>query len=402
MTPPESPSHSSSTEARQVARGLQVPVLAFPFRLFFLSAALVAALLVPLWLFVLTQGGMSHLALAPLHWHQHEMLAGFLNAAIAGFLLTAVCNWTGARPVAGGPLLAVWLLWLAGRLAMMFGGAWPLLATVIDLAFLPLLAWLAGIRIWHARQYRQLILMMVLAACWGLDLLFHLSASPRYLHALVVLAAVLILIIGGRITPAFTRNWLQARGRDSTRVRTIPWMTPVGLGAALAVAVLVALNMQGVVLAVLAFVAAAMALLRLAGWSSWQIRDEPLLWILHLGHVWVVLGFVLLALAQWHWVAPTSWLHALGAGAMGTTIMGVMTRVAVGHTGRAMALPPGGILLYALVLTAGGLRVLAALGWLPWLSGVWLSAGLWSLAFAGFLLLYGPVLTRPRVDGKPG
>ena len=152
----------------------------------------------------------------------------------------------------------------------------------------------------------------------------------------------------------------------------------------------------------LALAAAAMALLRLAGWSSWQIRDEPLLWILHLGHVWVVLGFVLLALSQWHWVAATSWLHALGAGAMGTTIMGVMTRVAVGHTGRAMALPPGGILLYALVLAAGGLRVLAALGWLPWLSGVWLSAGLWSLAFAGFLLLYGSVLTGPRVDGKPG
>ena len=175
MTSPDSPSHSPRTETQKRPRGLQAPVLAFPFRLFFLSAAVAAALLVPLWLFVLTQGGMDHLALAPLHWHQHEMLAGFLNAAIAGFLLTAICNWTGARPVAGGSLLAVWLLWLTGRLAMMFGGAWPLMATVIDLAFLPVLAWLAGIRIWHARQYRQLVLMMVLAACWVLDLsLIHI------------------------------------------------------------------------------------------------------------------------------------------------------------------------------------------------------------------------------------
>lgn len=402
MAPPDSTSDTPDAQARQSPRGLQAPLFAFPFRLFFLSAALIAAVLVPLWVFLLTRGGLDNLALPPMLWHQHEMLAGFLNAAIAGFLLTAVCNWTGARPVAGGRLLAVWLLWLAGRLAMTFAGTWPMAASVIDLAFMPVLAWLAGIRIWHARQYRQLVLMMVLAFCWVLDLLFHLSGSPHYLHALVVLAAVLILIIGGRITPAFTRNWLQARGRDSARVRTIPWMTPVGLGLALMVAVLVALDIKGTLLAVLALAAALMASLRLAGWSSWQIRDEPLLWILHLGHVWVVLGLVLLALAQWHWVAPTSWLHALGAGAMGTTIMGVMTRVAVGHTGRAVALPPGGILLYALVLTAGGLRVLTALGWLPWLSGVWLSAGLWSLAFAGFLLLYGPVLTRPRVDGKPG
>ena len=362
MAPSDSTSDTPDAQARQSPRGLQAPLFAFPFRLFFLSAALIAAVLVPLWVFLLTRGGLDNLALPPMLWHQHEMLAGFL--------LTAVCNWTGARPVAGGRLLAVWLLWLAGRLAMTFAGTWPMAASVIDLAFMPVLAWLAGIRIWHARQYRQLVLMMVLAFCWVLDLLFHLSGSPHYLHALVVLAAVLILIIGGRIT--------------------------------LMVAVLVALDIKGTLLAVLALAAALMASLRLAGWSSWQIRDEPLLWILHLGHVWVVLGFVLLALAQWHWVAPTSWLHALGASAMGTTIMGVMTRVAVGHTGRAMALPPGGILLYALVLTAGGLRVLTALGWLPWLSGVWLSAGLWSLAFAGFLLLYGPVLTRPRVDGKPG
>ena len=402
--PPSSPSASDSTDGKchQWRRILQMPVLAFPFRLFFLSAAFGGALLVPLWMFLLTQGGMDSLALAPLHWHQHEMLGGFLNAAIAGFLLTAVCNWTGTRPVDGGALLALWLLWLAGRLAMMFGGFWPILASIVDLSFLPLLAWLAGTRIWHARQYRQLILMGVLAACWVLDLLFHLSGSPHYLQALVVLAAVLILIIGGRITPAFTRNWLQARGRDSAQVRTPSWATPVGLVLALAVAVLVALNIHGALLGGLALAAAAMVLLRLFGWAPWQIRDEPLLWILHLGHWWVVLGFVLLALAQWHWVAPTAWLHALGAGAMGTTIMGVMTRVAMGHTGRTMALPTGGIVLYALVLLAGVLRVVTALGWLPWGLGVGWSAGLWSLSFAGFLLLYWQVLTRSRVDGKPG
>jgi len=378
------------------------PPLAFPFRVFFLSSALAGAVLVPVWLWAWTRG-VDTLALPPLLWHQHEMLAGFLNAAIAGFLLTAVCNWTGTAPVAGRRLLALWLLWLAGRVAMAAGGAFPLPAALVDLAFMPLVMLSVGRRIWWARQRRQMVLLGVLAAFWGLDLLFHWTGQPRFLHALVLLTAALILIIGGRITPAFTANWLRQQGDDPARVRRRPGLDRAGLVAALALVVLEAGGWTAPVLvAPLAGVAALLALWRLAGWAGWRTRAEPLLWILHLGHLWVVVGLLLRALAAVSPVPPTAWLHALGAGAMGTMILGVMTRVAVGHTGRPLRLRRGGLWIYGLVLVAGIVRVLVALGWAPMMAGLWLAALGWSAALLLFLAVYGGILCTPRADGRPG
>ena len=154
------------------------PLLAFPFRLFFISSALAGAILIPSWLWVWTSGWRG-LALAPLAWHQHEMLFGFVNAAVAGFLLTAVCNWTGTRPLSGWRLLGLWCLWLAGRLGMAFGADVPALATVVDLAFLPVVAASVGLRVWHARQRRQAVLVLVMATLWGLDLLCRGAGETR-------------------------------------------------------------------------------------------------------------------------------------------------------------------------------------------------------------------------------
>lgn len=379
------------------------PVLAFPFRPFFLSSALAAAALVPLWLWIWTHG-QGTLALPPLSWHQHEVLAGFLNAAVAGFLMTAVCNWTGTQPLAGRRLLALWALWFAARVAMAFGGsAGAPVAVALDLAFLPLVALDVGARVWRARQRRQAMILVILAAFWGLDLAFHWSGDTRYLHALVMLAALLILVIGGRITPAFTANWLRIHGDDPARVVQRPGMDRA---AFLAVAALVVIQASGWrpawLVAGLAMVAALLVTIRVGGWAAWQTRREPLLWILHVGHLWVAVGCLLHGLAALSLVPGSAWLHALGAGAMGTMVLGVMTRVTMGHTGRPLRLLRGGGYAYALILFAGLARVAVALGWLPMMPGLWLSALTWSAAWLIFLIVYGPILMAPRADGKPG
>ncbi|MBM1143764.1 NnrS family protein [Alcanivorax sp. ZXX171] len=379
-----------------------ITLWAFPFRPFFLSSALVAALLVPLWLWV-WRHGQSTLALPPLLWHQHEMLAGFLNAAVAGFLLTAVCNWTGTAPLAGWRLAALWLVWLAGRLAMALAGDAAPWAVALDLLFVPLVMLDAGVRIWRARQRRQMIVLLVLLAFWGLDAAFHWRGDPRYLHALVLLGALLILVIGGRITPAFTSNWLRQQGENPALVTVRPWLDR---GALITVAVLVCLRVAGLTSspwqAALALLAALLVLARLVGWAGWRTGREPLLWILHLGHLWVVAGLVLLGLAALSLVPGSAWLHALGAGAMGTMVLGVMTRVAVGHTGRPLRLRRGGLTAYLLMLCAGLARVAVALGVMPMMAGLWLAALAWSGAWLVFLGGYGRILLTRRADGRPG
>lgn len=378
------------------------PLLEFPFRLFFMSSALSAAILVPLWLWLWTSGPQT-LALPPLLWHQHEMLAGFVNAAIAGFVLTAICNWTGTPPLSGRRLLGLWLLWLAGRLGMAFGADAPLFVTALDLAFMPAVTASVGLRVWQARQRRQAVLLLVLIMLWGMDLLFHWTGEARFLHALVLLTALLILVIGGRITPAFTANWLRMQGHNPASVVVRPSLDRICLAVTAALVVLEAgawnvPSLTGTV----ALTAASLVLVRLAGWCGWRTTREPLLWLLHAGHLWVVIGFLLRSLAAFSLVPDTAWLHALGAGAMGTMILAVMTRVAVGHTGRPLRLRPGGLWAYGLILAAGMARVLVSLGWLPLMPGLWLASLAWSTAWLIFLMVYGPMLMAPRADGKPG
>lgn len=377
-------------------------LLSYPFRLFFLSTGLVGVVLIPAWLTVLWQGNPQALAVPGLFWHQHEMMVGFLNAAIAGFLLTAVCNWTGTQPVTGMPLFALWLVWLAGRVAMLAGAGAPALTATVDLAFLPLVALIVGARVLRARQFRQLPVLGGLAGLWVLDLLFHLQGEPRFLRALVVLAAVMILVIGGRITPAFSRNWLHRMGLGAHNVQTWPPLDWIALAAGAALVLAEALAWRGLPIVLLASLAAVAAGLRLLLWKGWLVRKEPLLWVLHLGHLWVVAGLALRALAEAGLVADTVWLHALGPGAMGTMVLGVMTRVALGHTGRELLLPPGVLSCYVLISLAALTRVLAGMEWIGWHVGLWASGVFWTLAFARFCILYWPILSQPREDGRPG
>ena len=376
---------------------------AYPFRPFFASAAELAVLAVRLWLFMLLHGWRPASLPVPLYWHQHEMLFGFLNAAIAGFLLTAVCAWTGTQRLHGARLAGLWIVWVAGRLLILCGEGLPsMLVHSVDLLFLPLVMLDAGWRIVSARQPRQLVILLVLGGLWSMDVGYHLQPQGPFAHGALILAMTLMLVVGGRITPAFSINWLRASGRDPSVVRVVPPLERVMLASMVAVLAAVLLGLPAMVLAAASGFAMLVTAVRLLLWSGWQVRQEPLLWILHLALAWIPLALGLLAVAALGGIPATAWVHAAGTGAMATLILGVMSRVVLGHTGRPMVLPRGMTLAFVLVLSAGLVRVLAALGHVPWRVGLLLSGTLWTVAFALFLWRYLPFLLAPRADGKPG
>ncbi len=377
-------------------------LFAFPFRIFFVSTALWAILAVLLWSLHISGTISLPLAHAPFLWHRHEMLFGFLNPAIAGFLLTAVCVWTGTDRLHGLPLLLLWLVWLAGRLTATLGGQDAAgLSIAIDLAFLPLVALDAGRRIVGARQWRQLVVLMVIALLWLMQVGTLTRGPAIFTEGALVLAAALMLVIGGRITPTFSTNWLKARGGDPEQVRTL-FPLEVALLVSLLLLLLAALLSHSSAVTLMATITAVLTLARLALWRGWLFRREPLLWILHLSLLWIPAALLLLAGHHaFDWPA-TAWQHALGIGAMGGLILGVMTRVALGHTGRPLQLPPGMVTAYGLIQVSVLSRLLTVFVVIPWQWGIAVAAAAWVTAFALFLSRYLPILWSPRADGKPG
>lgn len=396
--------HSAATKANGW------PILAHPFRVFFLAAACYAIVVVFAWLSFLFSGMNIPMGWAPLQWHSHEMLYGFVSAAITGFVLTALTNWTAAAPLRGGWLLALVGLWLAGRLAMWLIGWLPSsVVAVVDLAFLPVVALYVGVTLWRHQNYRNLALVFVLSLLFAGNVCMHLgfvSGKSHWLNTGQImgldLVALLIAIIAGRIIPAFTQNWLRTQGHNLVlkRSQTIDIVALVALAAIL---VADTLSAPAAVIGWLAGTAAAVHALRLVTWFSWKIWREPLLWVLHLGYFWLVCALALRSFGHfWPSFSNSVWLHAMGVGAIGTLILAVMVRVAVGHTGRPLALLRWGWLIFVAISAAAVLRLLVALGLFDFRLGVNLSAIAWVLAFAVFIALYGPILVQPRADGRPG
>lgn len=377
-------------------------LFSYPFRIFFLSMTVLALLVVPVWVMQLTGVVNLPLALPGLFWHQHEMLFGFLSAAIAGFLLTAVSVWTGTNRTHGARLVALWGIWLAGRLLLAFGGGLPdWLVHTVNLAFLPLVMLDAGWRIWHARQKRQLMILVVLGLLWLMQIGFVLRLDMTYSYGALIMAMALISIIGGRITPAFSSGWLRQRGLDASGIRMIPALDMATLFSMILLMASLVTGWQ-TVSGILAIVAATLMLVRLAGWKGWLVRKEPLLWILHLSILWVPVALALLAgtlLAGW---PSNAWSHAAGTGAVSCLILGVIARVSLGHTGRPLVLPRGMVLAFVAIHLAALIRVLTALDAIPWHPGIGSSTVLWFLAFGLFLIRYTGVLASPRPDGKEG
>ncbi|WP_449284451.1 NnrS family protein [Marinobacter sp. PE14] len=377
-------------------------LFSYPFRIFFLSMTVLALSAIPLWVMQVNGVISLPLAMPGLFWHQHEMLFGFLSAAIAGFLLTAVCVWTQTERTHGFRLVLLWGVWLAGRLLLATGADLPFwLVQGVNLAFLPLVMVDAGWRIWHARQKRQLMIMVVLGLLWLMQIGFVTRLDMAFSYGALIMAMALISIIGGRITPAFSTGWLRQRGLDSNAVKTIP---ALDMATVFSLILLMASLVTGwqTVTGLLALLSGALMLVRLAGWKGWLVRQEPLLWILHLSILWVPVALFLLAGTLFAGWPSNAWSHAAGTGAVACLILGVIARVALGHSGRPLELPKGMVLAFFAIHLAALIRVLTAFGVIPWHPGIGSSTMLWLFAFGMFLYRYTAILASPRPDGREG
>ncbi len=384
------------------------PLLSIGFRPFFLLGGIWSALALAIWIVAFAAGQPLPTAFPALTWHIHEMLFGFVLAAIAGFILTAVANWTGRRPISGVPLGGLVLLWGAGRILNLFSELAPLWITAaIDTAFPLLLALLVAHEIVAGRSRRNVMMPVPIAMLGLADLLMYLEQAgtsvPGGIGWRIALAAVITLIsvVGARIVPTFTRNWLVARGATAFP-RSNAWLDRIASVALHAGLLGWALFADMDVFGCLLLLGAALTLVRLARWRGWTTFDEPLLTILHIGYLWMVLGVALLGLATLTPAVPQSAaVHALTAGAIGTMVLAVMTRVCRGHTGRPLTADGLAVMIYGSVNLAALARVGAGL--LPEFFMVLLeiSAAFWIAAFLLFAIWSAPIVWHPRADQKP-
>lgn len=372
------------------------------FRPFFLAAAAWSVLSMLAWLPLLSGDIELPTRFDPVSWHIHEMLFGFVMAAIGGFLLTAIANWTDRTPVAGIPLVVLAGLWLAGRIVCSVSAWLPeWLAPAIDLAFPLALAGIAARELIVARNRRNYPLLAPLILLAVANLLMHLQALDIALpndigwRLAITVVIVLISVIGGRIVPAFTRNWLSRRG-------VVPppptdWVDRVALGTLHAGMVAWTFVPDWAPIGGLLLIASLLHLLRLARWRGSSTLEEPLLLILHIGYFWLVVGTALLGLALLSNAIPTAAaVHALTAGAMGTMILAVMTRATLGHTGRALEAGMSTNVMYGVATVAAVLRVAAAWAGEDQLDLLEVASLAWVGAYALFLAEYGPMLLAPR------
>jgi uncharacterized protein involved in response to NO len=377
--------------------------LSYGFRPFFFGGAVWAALAIVLWLPQYFGELALPTAFAPLDWHIHEMIFGYIAAVIAGFLLTAIPNWTGRLPVNGPALAGLTGLWLAGRIAVATSATIGAgLAAVIDVAFLTVLAGVALREIMAGKNWRNLRVLVVLGLLIAGNIVFHLEAlwrgSADYGMRIAIAAIiVLIMLIGGRIIPSFTRNWLTRMnpGRLPRPFARFD-MAALGLSAAALVGWIVA--PAQIVAGILLIGAGVLQAVRLARWAGDRTLADRLVLILHIGYAFVPLGFLLLGAAiVWPVYVPASaGLHAWTAGAAGLMTLAVMTRASLGHTGQDLVASLSTQVIYLCALVAALARILAAFE--PSLLLFHVAAIAWVAAFAGFAMIYGPVLLgRPPV-----
>jgi uncharacterized protein involved in response to NO len=390
-----------STSAAQIRSFTGPALLSYGFRPFFLFGALWAAFAVVLWLPMLS----GHLdlpsSLSPIEWHVHELIYGYVPAIVAGFLLTAVPNWTGRLPVVGMRLAVLFGLWIAGRIAIFFsdwiGGG---LAAAVDLSFLAMLGLVIAREIIAGKSLHNLKVLAGVALLLIGNALFHLEAvasiGDGHGTRLGIAAAIfMIMLIGGRIVPSFTRNWLArfGPGRLPVTFGRFDLVVMVASGGALASWVIAA---HPAATSALALAAAVLNVARLGRWAGERTADEPLVLILHVAYAFVPVGFFLLGLAshQPGIVAPSGALHAWTTGAIGVMTLAVMTRASLGHLGRPLTATYSILFVYIAAVTAVLFRIVAAFAILrePML---YLAATAWILAFSGFVVIFArPMLQR--------
>ena len=384
----------------------------YGFRPFFLFCAIWGAFVMAAFLLWL---GVSHtdgqfislpIAMTPFVWHAHEMLFGFAIAAVAGFLLTAVPSWTGARAVHGMSLCVLSILWLLGRIGFGFSAYWSVEVTAaLDLAFIPVLGVFVIGALAKGWSKRNLIFVPLLGGFFAANLLVHLEfmgvidTGIEVGHRLAVdLLALLIAIIGGRVVPAFTTNALRRRGEEKLPVNR----APLNVAGIILVAALTIADIgypDATATGWLAYAAAVVNAMRLAGWCGLRTISEPIVAVLHVGFAWLVIGLGLKGGAiLGDTLSAATALHALTAGAAGTMILAVMSRAALGHTGRPLVIRSATVFSYGMVTLGALIRVVAPVFFPAYYNEGMLAAGFsWIAAFVIFAIVYWPVLTGPRV-----
>ncbi|MEX0406721.1 NnrS family protein [Aquibium sp. LZ166] len=375
-------------------------ILHYGFRPFFFLGASYAAIALPIWLWIYTSGGVLGGPFEGMAWHAHEMVFGYLGAVIAGFVLTAVPNWTGRLPLSGLPLLGLVSLWLIGRIGCAFVTS-PAVAMGMDLAFPIVLAASVWREVAAGGNWRN-------APVAGMLTLLALSNLAHHLEAVGTLpdgyairialgtVAMLITLIGGRIVPSFTRNWLVKQGPTS-----LPAQFGILDKAALASTALAVISWmfaaETAVSSWLLMTSGTLLAVRVARWQGWQTWREPIVLVLHLGYAWLAVSMLLLGLSTVTEVVPTSAaVHALTAGAIGTMTLAVMTRASLGHTGRQMKADLWTQAIYVAVTVGALLRVAAPFATDTYLTLLMAGGILWTFAFALFAARYAPILWRYR------
>ncbi len=382
------------------------PLWRLAFRAGFLLAASFAVLGMARWLYWIASPAGWNYSLAPSWWHAHEMVFGFAMPVIAGFLLSAVATWTGIPGTTGWRLQLLFGFWLLARALLWLAPGQLALAWLAEMLFIALLAFELGQRVWARRQWRNILFLPILLALALLNSASYWSAddpiaSTRLHYGAIWMISTVVVIIGGRVIPLFTGN------RLGLKIAPLPpWFDYLAIGSTLLIGVTTAVlpwQQTGSWLQLLCLVGCAIHLIRLVRWQGWKTLGIPLLWSMHLSYLCIPLAMLGLAIAGPDPVASKNVIHLLAVGAIGGMILSMMSRVSLGHTGRPMEVPGYLAGAFGLLILAAVIRAflpLAAANLTPW---AWrISAILWIIAFACFLVRYLPILTRPRVDAKAG
>ncbi len=380
-------------------------LFALGFRPFFSAAGVAAVVLILIW--ILTW--MGRLAIPDYYgvigWHSHEMLFGYAAAIIAGFLLTAVRNWTGVNTPSGKPLVLLGLLWLGGRLLPLLSGYIPdWTVAVVDLAFLPAAALSIQPALWQGDQKINRIFVPILMFMALANLLVHLqalgfsSSAGRGIDMMLYMVVFLVSLLGGRVMPFFTQAVIP--GFQAIRR---PWLETTTMAAFAVLVLLQLFETPPLLTGLTALLLAITQALRVAGWYHPQVWKTPILWVLYSGMFWMVIGFLMLALSSVGLVGGNLAKHALSVGGIGVLTLGMMSRVALGHSGRPLDPARSIEIAFILLNIAAAARVFGPL--LPignYTFWVHLSGGLWIICFLIFCWVYLPILSKPRLDGKSG
>ncbi|SDE11521.1 NnrS family protein [Kordiimonas lacus] len=376
--------------------------LSFGFRPFFLLGGLAAAFLVPAWLYLFTHGGDLPGGMDPMRWHIHEMLFGYLAAVITGFLLTAIPNWTGRLPISGMPLLMLTLAWMLGRLAMLVP-VQPVTAATVDSVFLLAVAAIVSREVIAGKNWRNAPVCLIISLLAASNIAFHIETLGLFsgdyaVRAALALIVLLNALIGGRIVPSFTTNWLIKSGKAT---RPIPFgqFDKILLLATAAALALWVVGPQSMVAGGLLVLVGAGHLVRLARWKGWATITSAIVLVLHAAYLWIPIGLALLGLdvlLPYAGITPSAGIHALTAGLMGLMPLAVMSRATLGHTGRELAAGGFGAAMYLAIFLSAALRVSAPLAPDAYSMLLSVSGLLWAAGFLMFVLRYGMMLVRPR------